>query len=91
MEKNIALFGKKSEIAVCGRSAENGCGSINNHIVQSVPISRPGFQGTGGGSAGEWTWLCTICNSYPAMKWPYEVVRLPAYRSTSDRGTPAVK
>jgi hypothetical protein len=70
----VGLFSKKAKIEVCdmcGRTADEGCGSVHKHVAQIVgdePAWLPPWYRTRG--QGEFTWLCTRCNSFPAMKWP---------------------
>ena len=70
----MGLFSKKAKIEVCDmcRKADvEGCGSVHNHVVQirgeEPSWLPPGYRAQ---AQGEYTWLCTRCSSFPAMKWP---------------------
>lgn len=70
----MGLFSKKQKIEVCemcGKADIEGCGSVHNHVEQ-ISADRPSWLPARyrAQAPGEYTWLCTRCNSYPAMKWP---------------------
>ena len=70
----MGIFKKKEKIVVCdmcGKADLEGCGSEHNHVEQisgDAPVWLPG--NLRAQAQGEYTWLCTRCDSYPAMKWP---------------------
>jgi hypothetical protein len=57
---------------MCGKADDDGCGSAHNHVVEidhERPVwLPPGFRAQ---ARGEFTWVCTRCNSFPATKWPH--------------------
>jgi hypothetical protein len=70
----MALFKKPvPACAMCGKTAAEGCGNDYRHVEQissSGPAWLPApYRGPG---IGQFTWRCTRCNSFPAMKWPSE-------------------
>jgi hypothetical protein len=70
----MGLF-KKSIPAceMCGKTEAEGCGSENKH-VERISASGPTWlsAATRAQGVGQFTWRCTRCNAYPAMKWPSE-------------------
>jgi hypothetical protein len=56
---------------MCGKTYGEGCGSVHKHVNQirgHEPAWLPSnFRAQ---AQGEFTWLCTRCNSFPALKWP---------------------
>jgi hypothetical protein len=72
----VGLFSKKPKVVVCemcGKADDEGCGSADKHVVEirgDQPAWLPANLRTQ--AQGEFTWLCTHCDSYPAMKWPHE-------------------
>lgn len=72
----MGLFNKKPKIVVCdmcGKADIEGCGREDNHVEQisgDQPTWLPG--NLRAQAQGEYTWLCVLCNSYPAMKWPHD-------------------
>jgi hypothetical protein len=72
----VGLFNKKPTISVCdmcGKADVEGCGSAQNHVVQ-ISGAEPAWLPTSyrAQAQGEYTWLCTRCNSFPAVKWPHD-------------------
>jgi hypothetical protein len=70
----VGLFNKKAKISVCemcGLADVEGCGSIDKHVVQ-VRGDEPSWLPSDyrAQAQGEYTFLCTRCNSFPQMKWP---------------------
>jgi hypothetical protein len=70
----MGLFSNKPKVEVCdmcGKSAAEGCGSVQNHVVEirgdDPAWLPPNYRAE---AHGEFTWLCTRCNSFPEMKWP---------------------
>ena len=71
----VGIFSKKPTISVCdmcGKSDTEGCGSARNHVEQ-ISADHPAWLPARlrAQAPGEYTWLCTRCNSYPDMKWPH--------------------
>lgn len=71
----MALFGKKEKIVVCdmcGKTGAEGCGSVQNHVVE-ITADEPAWLPPNyrAQAQGEFTWLCTLCDSFPEMKWPH--------------------
>jgi hypothetical protein len=56
---------------MCGRAAADGCGSAHKHVVQ-IDGDEPAWLPVHyrAQAQGQFTWLCTRCDSFPAMKWP---------------------
>jgi hypothetical protein len=70
----MSLFKKKASIPVCdvcGKAQDEGCGSADNHIVQ-ITADQPAWLPANWRTqaVGQYTWLCSRCNSYPDQKWP---------------------
>jgi len=73
----MGLFSKKSKVEVCemcGKADLEGCGSVQNHVEQ-ISGDQPSWLPAEyrAQAQGEYTWLCTRCNAYPAMKWPKDI------------------
>ena len=84
----MGLFSKKPRIEVCemcGKSDVEGCGSADKHVVE-IRGDEPSWlpPNLRIQAQGEFTWLCTRCNSFPAMKWPTSFVAARATRRTDN-------
>lgn len=70
----MGLFGKKAHTSVCemcGKGAAEGCGFSSNHVVQVSSNEPSWLPGNLRAKAnGDYTWMCLLCGSYPAMAWP---------------------
>lgn len=58
---------------MCGKADVEGCGSAYRH-VEMITIDGPAWLPANlrAQAVGEYTWLCSRCHSFPAMKWPGE-------------------
>lgn len=70
----MGLFSKKPKAAVCelcGKADLEGCAGTFSHVEQ-ISATGPAWlpEGLRVQAQGEYAWLCLICDSYPAMKWP---------------------
>lgn len=72
----MGLFSKKPKIVVCdmcGKADVEGCGAAENHVVEirgdEPAWLPPSYRAQG---EGQFAWVCTHCNAYPAMKWPHD-------------------
>lgn len=70
----MALFKRQPKIEVCdmcGKADIEGCGSAANHVVE-IRGDQPSWlpPNLRAQAQGEFTYLCLLCNSFPAMKWP---------------------
>jgi hypothetical protein len=70
----MGLFNKQPKAVICdmcGKSVVDGCGAADKHVEQisgDQPAWLPG--NLRAQAPGEYTWLCTRCHSFPALKWP---------------------
>ena len=73
-EEFVGFFSKKAKVAVCdmcGLDEMNGCGTNSNHVVEIMGDEPAWLPSSYRAQArGQFTWMCSRCNSYPAMKWP---------------------
>jgi len=72
----MGLFSRNPKIEVCdmcGKADIEGCGSVTNHVVK-IQVDEPSWLPAEfrAQAPGEFTWMCSRCNSFPAMKWPKE-------------------
>jgi hypothetical protein len=72
----VSPFRKKATIPVCdmcGEAEDQGCGDVEKHVERITgdePAWLPADWRAQG--VGQYTWICTRCNSYPDQKWPSE-------------------
>jgi hypothetical protein len=71
----MGLFNRKPSIPVCdmcGKTSDEGCGFEQRHVEQ-ITLDSPTWLPAHwrAQAVGEYTWLCTRCNSFPEMKWPH--------------------
>jgi hypothetical protein len=72
----VSLFKKKSSTplcGMCGKAGGEGCGDAKNHVVR-ITGEEPAWLPADwrAQAVGQYTWLCSRCNSYPDQKWPSE-------------------
>jgi hypothetical protein len=72
----VGLFGrgaKRPVCEMCGLSEAEGCGSVHKHVVQ-IREAEPSWLPSQyrAQAPGEYTWFCTRCSTFPAMKWPHD-------------------
>lgn len=70
----MGIFSRKPKVSVCdmcGKADVEGCGSTSNH-VERILGDQPSWLPVElrEQAQGEYTWMCTRCDSFPAMKWP---------------------
>lgn len=72
----MGLFRRRREEApdtceMCGKTEADGCGSKRKHVMEVRGDDPPWLPAHLRVQArGEYTFLCSLCNSYPASKWP---------------------